>query len=124
MRLYHPTVASRLATAAAATALGSGGVAAILGASLGVAAIIILIPVGLTVGAVLSAVAEDRLDTALLIAVLSAPATYVFMVLQILSLPTHPRLGWLMIALACLAVAQAIAASALEAAPRHRAHHV
>jgi hypothetical protein len=116
--MHRPTLATHLLSAAAASALIAGGLSAIMRLSPGVLGLVILVPVGLWISAVLAAIAEERLRTALIVVGLTAVPAYALVILQVLALERYPFLGWILLALAVAVLAQALFASALAMGPR------
>ncbi len=122
MRWYHPTPATHLMSAAIAIAFGGSGLVAVLHANMGFLAFAIMLPVALGVTAVLTALGDNQMRAAILMAALSAVSTYAFIIIDILVMTRHRRFGWLMLAVSALVVAQALFAGALSISSReHRA---
>jgi hypothetical protein len=115
---YRPSAATHLLSAAVASALIGGGLTAVLQLSPGAMGLVALLPVALWVGAILAAIAEDRLRTALLGVGLTAVPSYALMILQVVALEKYPTLGWVMLGLAVVVIAQALFAGALATGPR------
>jgi hypothetical protein len=122
MKAYLSSGSGRLLAITAAFAFGVAGLVPILHLPYAVLAITYVVTVGLVVATEFAAI-NPHPTAAVVLAITLPQSIYGYVVLSLVAANKVPQLGWLLILLACLALAELVAVTTVIPVMRHRPRH-